>query len=60
MPRDLTNEDVQRIEKIGVIPNRLKHRNPTLHFCKEWDFMLIDDSDPEWEACTESNFGGST
>lgn len=21
------------------------------HFCKEWDFLEIDDNDPEFEAC---------
>lgn len=23
-----------------------------LHFCQDWDFMLIDQTDPEFECCT--------
>jgi hypothetical protein len=24
---------------------------PTLHFCRDWDFLLIENGDPEFEAC---------
>lgn len=25
---------------------------PYLHYCRDWDFLLIDKSDGEFEACT--------
>ncbi len=24
---------------------------PFLHFCQDWDFLLIDSKDPEFEYC---------
>lgn len=24
---------------------------PKLHFCQDWDFLLIDESDPEFQSC---------
>lgn len=50
MPR-LTPHEIHSYEKAGRFPKPLKEQNPTLHFCKEWDFMLIDKTDPEFEAC---------
>ena len=25
--------------------------NPTYHWCPDWDYMVICDTDSEWEAC---------
>lgn len=50
MPQ-LTNEQIRDIESGGIIPTRLKEKDHTLHFCPDWDFMLIAHGDPEWEAC---------
>jgi len=34
------------------IPDEYRIKYPRLHFCPEWDFMLINDDDPEFEACS--------
>ena len=31
---------------------RLNEWKPTLHFCMEWDFLLIDKEDREFAACS--------
>lgn len=30
---------------------RINEWKPTLHFCMEWDFLLIENGDREFEAC---------
>lgn len=50
MPR-LSREAHRVIERNGRIPKKYNEDNPTLHFCREWDFLLIDDGDVEFEAC---------
>jgi len=29
----------------------IKRQRPYLHWCPEWDGMLIDEKDPEFECC---------
>jgi hypothetical protein len=52
MPRSLGPLQCNEIERTGVIPAECSFQNPTLHLCPDWDFLLIDDSDPEFETCT--------
>lgn len=52
MPRSLGPLQCNEIERTGVIPPECSFQNPTLHLCPDWDFLLIDDSDPEFETCT--------
>lgn len=52
MPRGLSPNQCNTIERNGVIPQECIFLNPTLHFCMNWDHLLIDDSDPEYETCT--------
>ncbi len=33
------------------LPKDLLTQYPTLHFCYEWDEMLIDEGCPEFEVC---------
>ena len=40
------------VDKLGVISDELKKLYPTLHFCYEWDLMLVDDGMPEFECCS--------
>ena len=54
MPRGLTPHEVHAFEKRGRIPDLVRMRREVsgrLHFCREWDFMLIDETDPEFKAC---------
>lgn len=39
----MCDEEVKRF-------HRLKGRYK--HYCPDWDFMAIDETTPEWEACT--------
>ena len=34
------------------IPERFKKAYPSLHYCAEWDYMVIDRFCPEFEACS--------
>lgn len=56
MPRGLSPNVCNQIERDGVIPPECSFLNPTLHFCPDWDGMLIDDSDPEFAKCTCPQF----
>lgn len=49
--RNMLKGSVQLLERFGV-PPKMREENPTLHLCPDWDFMLVDDSVPEFEACT--------
>lgn len=51
MPRGLSPHVCNEIERSGVIPPECRFLNETLHFCPDWDWALIDDSDPEFERC---------
>lgn len=51
MPRGLSPQTCNEIERSGVIPDEAKFMNPTLHFCEDWDGLLIDENDPEFEHC---------
>jgi hypothetical protein len=35
----------------GLIPPEELEAHPTLHFCTEWDGLVIEEGDPEFEAC---------
>lgn len=52
MPRGLSPNVCNEIERTGGIPEECKFLNPSLHFCPDWNNLLIDDSDPEYETCT--------
>ncbi|USM11538.1 hypothetical protein vBCbaSRXM_93 [Citromicrobium phage vB_CbaS-RXM] len=51
MPCGLSPHQCNDIERTGVIPEECKFLNPSLHFCPDWDGMLIDAADPEYEYC---------
>jgi hypothetical protein len=51
MPRGLSPSKCNEIEREGVIPKECSFMNERLHFCPDWDGLLIDDSDPEFEHC---------
>lgn len=51
MPKGLSPLVCNEIERTGVIPPECSFLNPSLHFCPDWDMMLIDDGDPEIEHC---------
>lgn len=51
MPKGLGPNVCNEIERTGKIPDECKFLNPTLHFCPDWDGLLIDESDPEFETC---------
>lgn len=51
MPRGLNPNQCNEIEATGVIPAECLFLNPTLHVCPDWDGLLIDDTDPEFEKC---------
>lgn len=51
MPRGLSPQQCNEIERAGVIPDECRFLNPTIHFCPDWDGLLIDDNDPEIESC---------
>lgn len=33
------------------VPDWAFKKSPTLHYCIEWDNLLIEDTDPEYSAC---------
>lgn len=35
----------------GKIPEDVAKANPTLHFCMEWDELLIEETDGEFDYC---------
>lgn len=48
----ITKEDRLRIEKKGgVLLKKDIEKYPFLHYCWEWDNMLIYEEDPEFESC---------
>jgi len=51
MPRGLSPQQCNEIERTGEIPAECSFLNPTLHFCPDWGGLLIDDNDPEIETC---------
>lgn len=51
MPRGISPNQCNQIEREGRIPDECLFLNPTLHLCPDWDFLLIDSGDPEFEAC---------
>lgn len=51
MPRGLSPNICNEIERTGTIPPECRFLNETLHFCPSWGGALIDDSDPEHERC---------
>lgn len=51
MPRGLSPNICNEIERNNAIPDECCFLNPSLHFCTSWKGMLIDDSDPEFDHC---------
>jgi hypothetical protein len=51
MPRGLSPNHCNQIERTNTIPEECQFLNPTLHFCPHWNDLLIDDTDPEYEIC---------
>ena len=41
----------KKIQKAGFIPEELQAKYPRLHFCQDWDFMLLNDDDEEFTLC---------
>lgn len=37
--------------KEGKIPDWAIAESPTLHFCLDWDALVVEDGDPEYESC---------
>jgi hypothetical protein len=35
----------------GIIPLDELDKRPTLHFCYEWDGLVIEEGDAEFECC---------
>jgi len=48
----MAHEDYVKLQKTDKIPDEMLKMNPTLHFCTEWDDLVIDDSCEEFAACT--------
>ena len=40
-----------RFDAVCNLWKMINNQMPTLHFCMEWDYMLIHDKSPEFEAC---------
>lgn len=51
MSQGLTSSERKKIEKEQLIPPTTKAWDSSLHFCLDWDFMLISKHDPEAKAC---------
>ena len=43
--------ELKQIDSVGVVTRNQGIKYPYLHWCHEWDGMLIDDSDPEFDCC---------
>lgn len=43
--------DIGHKEGVNSEWKEIRKWKPTLHFCPEWDYLLIDKNDPEYEAC---------
>lgn len=37
--------------QVDSVPRELWYNDPSIHFCMEWDGMLICDRYPEFEFC---------
>ena len=46
---NISEELRKSIEASGVIPEELSHGS--LHFCGDWDGLLIDNTDHEYTCC---------
>jgi hypothetical protein len=44
-------EDYNRINNTDLITDDDMKNYPRIHFCPEWDYLLIDASFPEFECC---------
>jgi len=43
--------EYKRIDDLGEITPEDQNKYPFLHFCHEWDGMLIDETFPEFDCC---------
>jgi hypothetical protein len=39
-------------DKAMVAMTELRAINPSYHWCPDWDYMVICDTDSEWDTCT--------
>ena len=46
-----TEGEVIQWEHDGKIPKLAMDKDRTLHFCPDWDFMLINKENHEYDAC---------
>ncbi len=52
----VTDKDYISCVILGRVPDDIAEKNPTLHFCPEWDEMLIEEGTPEFESCNCEEF----
>ena len=52
----VTDKDYISCVILGRVPDDIAEKNPTLHFCPEWDEMLIEEDTPEFESCNCEEF----
>ena len=52
MPSKMTDAEYRRIEFRGEIYDEELAQYPKLHWCPDWDYMLVNDDMDAFEACT--------
>jgi hypothetical protein len=43
---------IERMPIISDLDSERRRSGELAHFCRDWDFILIDETDPEFECCT--------
>jgi hypothetical protein len=54
MPKGLSETRVAFLERHPTAPLQLEDHalaGGFLHFCHDWDYLLIDQTDPEFDCC---------
>lgn len=53
MPKGLSHGRIWELES-GDVTTATDHAiaGGFLHFCADWDYLVIDQTDPEFESCT--------
>lgn len=46
-----TNAEKWEMTINGEIPDEAKEKSPYIHFCSDWDELVIEEGDPEFESC---------
>lgn len=49
----ISSLDKWEFTKAGLIPDSALEQSPTLHFCPEWDDLVIDENSLESCSCFE-------